>query len=360
MAELSEQSERSELSEPPPVPGNLEPGLGQRRGEQSESSLKVIDLRGCGICPNKANPFHQCVEYCHERFGVVDFTPCLPPPRVQLVPVKPRWRRRVYLPAPWTDDGLQLVGSTADQQLAADEEREQREEEEEEERENEQEQEEEEEEKDAHPSGSPLPSLAPAGFGSIVQRLVHAVNGKATPKGGRGAKAKRSHTSRKAIVRLKQKSAAQAEEEQLVEDARDAVHKVHSSLCIDGRPETLAVALFLSESIPVEAVGAIVGPKPETSWHSEWVRMNMEQAVLDGDEEFASEQRFMLHGEESIAAKINDNKDSIRWKVGSRVRGGLREGLGHGLRMVQRMGHEGKVRALETERVEGCEPMDPR
>ena len=49
--------------------------------------------------------------------------------------------------------------------------------------------------------------------------------------------------------------------------------------------------------------------------------MNMEQARLDGEEEFAIEQRFMLHGEESIAAKIQDNKGSIQWKVGSGARG---------------------------------------
>ena len=59
----------------------------------------------------------------------------------------------------------------------------------------------------------------------------------------------------------------------------------------------------------------IIGTKPSRSWQSEWVAMNVEQALLDGEEAFATSARFKDAGEESVEVKLIEHNEEIQRKV---------------------------------------------
>ena len=87
-------------------------------------------------------------------------------------------------------------------------------------------------------------------------------------------------------------------------------------LSVGDDPQPFAVPPFLEEDEQHLSITDVVGPKPPTrSWQDEWVAMNMEQAVHDGEAQFAEEARFGPEGAESIAAKTAEHADDISWKV---------------------------------------------
>lgn len=70
-----------------------------------------------------------------------------------------------------------------------------------------------------------------------------------------------------------------------------------------------------AEAMSYLEVEKVVGKRPMRKWQQEWVALNVDQAAIDGELEYAVCERYAKGGPESIEAKAREHADAIQWKL---------------------------------------------